>query len=105
MAQTTAHKVLRAGFWWPTLFKDAHALVRRCDPCQRFTGKLQFSSQTPLKLIDVQAPFQMWGMNFIGELPEKSSGGHAWIFLATDYFTKWVEAIPTRRATSNLVRL
>ena len=23
--ETTAHKVLRAGYYWPTLFKDAHA--------------------------------------------------------------------------------
>ena len=26
---TTAHKVLRAGYYWPTLFKDAHAHVRK----------------------------------------------------------------------------
>ena len=25
---TTAHKILRAGYYWPTLFKDAHAHVR-----------------------------------------------------------------------------
>ena len=23
--ETTAHKVLRAGYYWPTLFKDAHS--------------------------------------------------------------------------------
>ena len=27
---TTAHKVLRAGYYWPTLFKDTHALCRKC---------------------------------------------------------------------------
>ena len=27
---TTAHKILRAGYFWPTLFKDAHAFIRRC---------------------------------------------------------------------------
>ena len=27
---TTAHKVLRAGYFLPTLFKDAHSFVRRC---------------------------------------------------------------------------
>ena len=26
---TTAHKILRAGYYWPTLFKDAHAHVRK----------------------------------------------------------------------------
>ena len=27
---TIAHKVLRAGYFCPTLFKDAHSFVRRC---------------------------------------------------------------------------
>ena len=31
----TAHKILRVGYYWPTLFKDAHAYVRKCDTCQR----------------------------------------------------------------------
>lgn len=26
----TTHKILRAGYYWPTLFKDAHNYVRKC---------------------------------------------------------------------------
>ena len=26
----TAHKILRLGYFWPTLFKDAYAFIRRC---------------------------------------------------------------------------
>lgn len=33
----------------------------------------------------------------------KSSGGHYWILVATNYFTKWVEAIPTRKEISKVV--
>ena len=29
MTKTTAHKVMRVGFWWPSLFKDAQILVRK----------------------------------------------------------------------------
>ena len=36
---TTAHKILRAGCYWPTLFKYAHAHVRKCDICQRCGGR------------------------------------------------------------------
>ncbi|XP_070057895.1 uncharacterized protein [Nicotiana tomentosiformis] len=36
----TAAKVLQSGLYWPTLFKDAHAFVKKCDQCQR-TGKSQ----------------------------------------------------------------
>ena len=51
MAKTTAPKVMRARFWWPSLFKDAQIMVRKCDSCQRFAGKLKFSSNTPLKIV------------------------------------------------------
>ena len=29
----TAAKVLQCGFFWPTLFKDAHEHVKKCDAC------------------------------------------------------------------------
>lgn len=32
-AKTTAHKILRAGYYWPTLFSDVHKFVRCCEPC------------------------------------------------------------------------
>ncbi|GKE24734.1 reverse transcriptase domain-containing protein [Tanacetum coccineum] len=31
----TAKKVFDSGFYWPTIYKDAHDLVTRCDTCQR----------------------------------------------------------------------
>lgn len=32
-AKTTAHKILRAGYYWPTLFKDTYTHVSKCEPC------------------------------------------------------------------------
>ena len=31
----TTHKVLQSGFFWPSLFDDAHLHVKSCDRCQR----------------------------------------------------------------------
>jgi len=31
----TAHKVMRASYYWPTLFKDTHAYARKFPSCQR----------------------------------------------------------------------
>ena len=37
-AEVTTHKILRAGYYWPTLFKDAYAHVRKCEECQKSVG-------------------------------------------------------------------
>nr|GEX67897.1 reverse transcriptase domain-containing protein [Tanacetum cinerariifolium] len=34
-ANFTAKKVFDAGFFWPTIYKDVHDLVKSCDSCQR----------------------------------------------------------------------
>ena len=57
----------------------------------------------PLNPIAVNAPFQQWGLEFIGEINPTSSGQHRWILTATYFFTKWVEAIPTRNATDKVI--
>ena len=33
--QRTTAKILQSGFYWPSLFKDAHQFVSACDKCQR----------------------------------------------------------------------
>ena len=37
--KATANKILRAGYFWPTLFSDVFSFVRSCEKCQRFEGK------------------------------------------------------------------
>eukprot|EP00253_Pinus_taeda_P020569 PITA_20569 len=57
----------------------------------------------PLKPISTENPFQQWGLNFIREIHPSSSGQHKWILTATDYFTKWIEAIPCRQANESTI--
>jgi hypothetical protein len=56
-SKTTTHKILRAGYYWPTIFSNVHQFVRKCDPCQFFTGKQKLVS-LPLHSVVVEAPFQ-----------------------------------------------
>jgi hypothetical protein len=51
----------------------------------------------------VETPFQQRGLDFIGEIHPPSSGQHRWILTARNYFTKWIEAIPTRNATDTVI--
>jgi hypothetical protein len=57
----------------------------------------------PLRPVHAETPFQQWGLDFIGEIHPNSSGKHKWILTATNYFTKWVEAIPTRETTDSVI--
>jgi hypothetical protein len=41
-------------------------------------------------------PFKGWGMDMIGKINPPSSKGHQFILAITDYFTKWVEAVPMK---------
>jgi len=56
-----------------------------------------------LKPVVVSGPFQQWGLDFIGEIHPASSGQHKWILTTTDFFTKWIEAIPTRSASHKVI--
>jgi hypothetical protein len=44
-------------------------------------------------------PFRGWGLDFIDEIHPGSYKGHRFILVATDYFTKWTEAVPLRNMT------
>ncbi|GJT17138.1 reverse transcriptase domain-containing protein [Tanacetum coccineum] len=51
-ANYTAKKVFDAGFYWPTIYRDAHDLVTRCDACQR-QGKISKRDEMPQNAIQV----------------------------------------------------
>ena len=43
-------------------------------------------------------PFKGWVVDLIGKIYPASLKGHNFILVATDYFTKWVEAVPLKKA-------
>ncbi|GJZ21993.1 reverse transcriptase domain-containing protein [Tanacetum coccineum] len=49
-ANYTAKKVFNSGFYWPTIYRDAHDLVTRCDACQR-QGKISQKYEMPQNAI------------------------------------------------------
>jgi hypothetical protein len=79
-------------------FSDVHQFVRKFDPCHIFIGKHKLDA-LPLHLVVVETNFQQWGLEFIEKFKDNSSNGYSWVLTATYYFTKWVEAIPTKSET------
>ncbi|GKA97328.1 reverse transcriptase domain-containing protein [Tanacetum coccineum] len=88
-ANYTAKKIFDSGFYWPTIYKDAHDFVTRCDICQR-QGKISQRDEMPQNSIQVCEIFDIWGIDFMGPFP--SSRGNKYILVAVDYLSKWVEA-------------
>ena len=87
--KSLAHKVLRQGYFWPTLRTDAMAFTRKCDKRQRFSNT---PKSHPVKLVSMTSPwpFAIWGIDLIGPLPTRPA--FKYVVVAVDYFTKWAEA-------------
>ncbi|GJT48884.1 reverse transcriptase domain-containing protein [Tanacetum coccineum] len=84
-ANLTAKKVFDAGFFWPSIYKDAHELVKNCDSCQR-QGKISQRDEMPQNSIQVCEIFDVWGIDFMGPFP--SSKGNKYILVAVDYLAR-----------------
>ena len=91
-SKTMSQKVLESGFFWPTLFKDAHSYCQACLKCQASVN-LNDRDKMPLQPILEVEVFDLWGIDFMG--PFVNSFGFVYILMAVDYESKWVEAIPT----------
>ncbi|GJV84447.1 reverse transcriptase domain-containing protein [Tanacetum coccineum] len=96
-ANYTAKKVFDSGFYWPTIYRDAHDMVKSCDSCQR-QGKILQKDEMPQNAIQVCEIFDVWGIDFMG--PFLSSRGNQYILVAVDHLSKRVEAkaLPTNDA-------
>eukprot|EP00253_Pinus_taeda_P008533 PITA_08533 len=96
-----AHKVLRMGYYWSLLFKDAKKYVRACDSCHRM-GQPNHRDEMPLNPQVILEPFERWALDFISPI-NPPSNQRVYILVCTDYMTKWVEAKTLIRANEESI--
>jgi hypothetical protein len=83
-------KVLRMGYYWPTVKKDVVDYVRKCDACQRHAPVIHQPSEQMHPSIP-SWPFMKWGMDIVGKMPP-APGQKVFMLAMMDYFSKWIEA-------------
>ena len=96
-------KTVRAGYFWPTMQKDAVELVKKCDKCQRF-GNVQHIPRELLTSISSPWLFSTWGIDIVSPLP-RGKKQVKFLLVAIDYFTKWVKAEPLVVITEGKIQI
>ena len=82
--------------------EDAIEYVKKCDKCQRFA---LIPRQPPEDLNPFRSPwpFYRWGLDIIGPL-SSAPWQKRFLILATDHFTKWIEAEPLSKIGKQQVK-
>ena len=89
-SRSLVHTLVRAGYYWPTMQKNAEAYVKTCDKCQRFSNIIRQPTKE-LTLMMAPWPFAQWGLDIMGPFPTVVRQ-LKFLVVGIDYYTKWVEA-------------
>ena len=85
VARKTADKILQSGFYWPSIFKDAHRFYTECLQCQAAINISKRDEMSMRPILEVEI-FDLWGIDFMGPFPP--SDGKEYILVAVDYVSK-----------------
>lgn len=84
----TARKLIK--FWWPKMHKDVEYYIKSCDTCQHFKNPTGLPPGY-LHSIPVSKVFEHVHLDIVGQMT-RTHRGNAYIFTATDAFSKWTFA-------------
>ena len=91
---------LQERFYWPGQFLDVRNWCQSCSSCT--TRKIPVPKRhTPLGTVSAGNPMQVIAVDILGPLP-KTGNGNCYVLVATNYYTRWVEAyaIPDQGAST-----
>ncbi|XP_057419037.1 uncharacterized protein LOC130713272 [Lotus japonicus] len=71
--RSLAAKVLRAGFYWPTMRSDCMEYAKKCEKCQMYADLHRAPSKT-LSSMSLSWPFAMWDVDILGPFTQTDNG-------------------------------
>jgi len=100
--RSLASKVVRAGFYWPTVKEDCVRHAQRCKQCQKHAD---WHKEPPEELRSIYSPwpFHTWGIDILDPFPLVIRM-MKYLIVAIEYFTKWIEAEPGAQITAHKVQ-
>ncbi|CAF2621992.1 unnamed protein product [Rotaria sp. Silwood2] len=90
---------VKDNYWWPDMKTSIRNYIQSCLKCQKFNIA---RNKLPGLLHPIEppsGPFQLIGIDYSGPFPITSQG-NKYVLAITDYFTKWVIAIPLSEQTA-----
>ena len=101
-AKKTEVRIL-PNFFWSGLRQDVIRFCRSCDVCQRTVkrGSVKKVLLGSMPLIDT--PFKRVVVDIVGPIAPPSEAGHRYILTLVDYATRYPEAVPLKKITTEAV--
>ncbi|XP_057745072.1 uncharacterized protein LOC130962933 [Arachis stenosperma] len=63
-----ARKLIRAGYYWPSMMADSKEFVKKCIKCQQ-NANFAKAPASELSLLTTSRPFAQWGIDLLGPFP------------------------------------
>ena len=85
-------------FFWPGMRTDIDHYINHVCRCLK-QKKPSVNTRDPQQSITSTAPFELVSIDFVHL--ERSSGGHEYILVIIDHFTRYTQAYPSRNKSAN----
>jgi len=99
MGITKTYSKMKNRVYFPRMKDMVTKYVRTCKTCQQ----VNFDNQKPagsMSSPSVSGPWETLYMDLMGPYVTSYPGGFNYLFVIIDYFTKWIEIFPLRKATT-----
>nr|XP_027109034.1 uncharacterized protein LOC113728873 [Coffea arabica] len=101
-SRVLAKKCLLHGYYWPSVFQDAAALVQQYRTCQVHAPLRHQPTQEMVSNHSLWS-FAQWGIDLLGHF-SRVFGRYEHLVVAIDYFTKWIETEPLTTISGRAVQ-